>query len=332
MKRKEEVTSTHRRNSNPTILISPSSSSDSDYILLVGCYSTTTTACLHAWSASSDTQAASMADETLHSSLIKCAGDRQTEDDHEGFGQCLLAQWSKFSKLPHIPSNCEEADFEALTSLQYNDRMTPLNLYSRLPGTKENSGNYNYSRALKRDPKTWQYVVQHLTIEICLNPTYPELEEEGREEENLTLRGGTLDVNQNVENRGNCNNCGSLRIEKNRLVLQHSAMKIRQNPTDKRNAGMEDELPQTLKLRRSRILGARKSTVLQQQSRRKSCTSRPSGTKENRDKCTFKGNPKNMGLCGAKLGNGDILKPYRHRDGRGRRKQLTLGGLNTRCE
>lgn len=134
------------------------------------------------------------------------------------------------------------------------------------------------------------------------------------------------------ETRGNCNNCGSLRIEKNRLVLQHSAMKIRQNPTDKRNAGMEDELPQTLKLRRSRILGARKSTVLQQQSRRKSCTSRPSGTKENRDKCTFKGNPKNMGLCGAKLGNGDILKPYRHRDGRGRRKQLTLGGLNTRCE
>jgi hypothetical protein len=94
-----------------------------------------------------------MADETLHISLIKCAGDRQTEDDHEGFRQCLLAQWSKFSKLPHIPSNCEEADLEALTSLQYNDPMTPLNLYSRLPGKKENSGNYNYSRALKRDPK-----------------------------------------------------------------------------------------------------------------------------------------------------------------------------------
>lgn len=87
-------------------------------------------------------------------SLIKGAGDRQTEDDHEGFGQCLLAQWSKFSKLPHIPSNCEEADFDSLTSLQSNDRMTPLNLYSRLPGTKENNGNYNYSRALKRDPKT----------------------------------------------------------------------------------------------------------------------------------------------------------------------------------
>lgn len=94
-----------------------------------------------------------MADETLHISLIKCAGDRQTEDDHEGFRQCLLAQWSKFSKPPHIPSKCEEADLEALTSLQYNDPMTPLNLYSRLPGKKENSGNYNYSRALKRDPK-----------------------------------------------------------------------------------------------------------------------------------------------------------------------------------
>ena len=95
-----------------------------------------------------------MADETLHISLIKGAGDRQTEDDHEGFGQCLLAQWSKFSQLPHTTSNCEEGNFEALTGLQHNDRMTPLNLYSGLPGTKENSGNCNYSRALKRDPKT----------------------------------------------------------------------------------------------------------------------------------------------------------------------------------
>jgi hypothetical protein len=146
-----------------------------------------------------------------------------------------------------------------------------------------------------------------------LKPYIPRVGRGGKGGENLTLRGETQDVNQNVENRGNCNNCGRLRIEKNRLVLQHSAMKIRQNPTEKRNAGMKDELPQTLKLRRSRILGARKSTVLQQQSRRKSCTSRLSGTKENSDKCTSKGNPKNMGLCGAKLGNGDILKPYRHR-------------------
>ena len=118
-------------------------------------------------------------------------------------------------------------------------------------------------------------------------------------------------MNQNVKHKGNCNNCGSLRIEKNRLVLQHSGMKIRQNPTDKRNAEMKDELPQTLELRRSRILGARKSTVLQQQSRRKTCTSRLSGTKENSDKCTVKRNPKNMGLCGATLRNGDMLKPYK---------------------
>ena len=163
-----------------------------------------------------------------------------------------------------------------------------------------------------------------------LKPYIPRVRRGGGK--NLTLGGGTPDVNQNVEKRGNCNNCGSLRIEKNRLVLQHSAMKIRQNPTDKRNAGMKDELPQTLKLRRSRILGARKSTVLQQQSRRKTCTSRLSGTKEDSDKCTFKRNPKNMGLCGATLGNGDMLKPYRHRDGRGRRKKLTLGGFDTRCE
>lgn len=77
------------------------------------------------------------------------------------------------------PSNCVKADFKALASLQcYNNchAVKPVLLACQV---RKETAMIAHSR---ETPKSWDCVAQHLGMEICLNPTDTQMEEEGRKE------------------------------------------------------------------------------------------------------------------------------------------------------